>query len=166
MNKKLLKLFEGIKKQNNEQIRKYSDKQRPMIFMIHKDYKLTIMLLVFNSTKEKLLMKKRILKFIASHNIKGYMMVMPAKMTKMSLDNKSYETHDVYLRSLHTPKESIYSTVFHKDKEIIDEWDNSNMIGFKDEWSLWGENIPDDEKYIEEYEKLKKEHPDEFKNVI
>ena len=170
MDKKLLEIFESIKKENNDFIRKGQD-IRPFIYVIDKNYRMQVVILIFKGREEKDFVRKQILKIIANkENMLGYISVFDTKLTKRNKKTEEVQVTDAILVTLYTSKEKIMEMIEYKDGKIIKKHIiKGRKKGMIDEWDFWGEKFDEfDEKSIKElkeYQRYKDEHKNLYKGL-
>ena len=164
--KKLIELFEDFCKKNDEEV-KNKVEFMPMCITISKDYSINITAFVFNSQNDKIKMREMLKQFIAVQNIKGYILIQDAKVTKVNQKTGERQVSDVAMRQLFTPKFAINRMQEYCDGvlgKMIEMTDRKDM---RNEWDIWNK-VEHDEKsdeYIKEYSKYKSEHPELYKGV-
>ena len=169
---KLIKFFKTECEANDKNIEKYGNGIIPVCFIIYKNWKVGIIVLSFNDYEQKQLMKRFLMKFIASQKILGYAIMFDTIMT--ILDNKSMTgvTKDAIMRTLYSSKGILKrEMVIHQDKKIIEKIDfnTEEVKECKDEWNLWGEhfdlNDKEEERINRLYQDFKAKNPELYKDL-
>lgn len=164
--KKLIEMFEDFCKKNDKEI-KNKENFMPMCITINKDYSIGIIAFSFSNQDEKIKMRNMLKKLIVVQNIKGYILIQDAKVTKLNQETGERHVSDVAMRNLFTPKFAISrmqeycNGVLGEVIEITDRKEMSNT------WDLWNSRELDEksDKFNEEYSKYKAEHPELYKGV-
>lgn len=144
MERKLLSIFKEICEINDKIIEK--QEVQPMCFLISKKYKLTPVLFSFKNQEEKQILRGKIKKLLLELNLKGYILIMDAKMTMFDKTKKKAEVTDVILRNLYTAKEVRREWVTYKNKKIVSKKKmpidrRDKKFSMQDEWDLWGVGV-------------------------
>lgn len=182
--KKELKIFGEICKVNDALILdKTTNSLLPIGAIIYEDYSMEMIGMVFTNTKEKLIVKKFLFDKILSKKIRGYIIMLDAKMTKMDMDGKNGVVRDVVVRGLYTPKKTIKKFCFYKDHKILHEENkkfeeefnfnskkiSSSPLSSIDEWDLFNsphfEDSEESKKLMGKYADFKKQNPKDFKDI-
>lgn len=160
--KKILKIFEDIKKKNDEIIEK-SDSILSVCCLIKKDYSLDLIGFRHRNYEEKIMYKEMLKKIIISQKIYGYILIQDVKMTTINKKTNETKIQDAVIRQLYTPKEKIIEAVIYKDKRILKKMDLSDG---ETEWNIWGKGLDIDDKIVKEYNQIKKDNPEDYKDVV
>jgi hypothetical protein len=169
--KKLIKFFKTECEANDKNIEEYGNGIVPVCFIIYKNWKVGIIVVRFCDYEEKQLMKRFLMKFIASQEILGYALMFDTIMTIFDEKNKTGVTKEAIIRTLYTSKGILKrEIVIHQDKKIIEKMDYAgDMKKCKDEWNLWGEhfdlNDKEEEKINALYQDFKAKNPELYKNL-
>jgi len=176
--KKEIEIFERMCRTNDALIENPKiNSLLPMGAIITSEGNLELFGLMFRNYEEKIRIKKSLFDKILSQKIKGYIVLLDAKMTKMDLEGKKCEVVDCMVRGLYTPQKTIKRFCFYKNHKILHEenkkfqekTEKMNMPS-TDEWDLFNSSHFDDDdpelkKLNEIYQKFKKENPEKFKEV-
>lgn len=167
MEKELVDLFNILCEHHKDYISKEGTLS-PMIFFIKRNNSLEIMLLIMRNSEEKELFKRMIKERALKSEIKGYIVVMDAKMTSFDKDNKdkTAKVQDAVISHLFTAKGNIVHLLVHDGKKIIEEENTEDFSKLKSDWDIWGEGLSSDNKEEKDilywYRKQKENNPDKY----
>lgn len=166
MDKQIMKTFRIIAKANDKIIQT-CDSVQQMCFILDKGKVITPIAMMFKNSEEKEMMRDKIKKFVAESKCKAYILIHDSIMTMIDAKTGKHETQDVVVRSIFTPKEKYIEIVTYKDKKIIEKkkFSSKEAIQFRSEWNIW-EDVEIKDYDNSAYEKIKRDNPDEYKDVI
>lgn len=169
-NKYLLELHEGLVKKHQDLIKKQGS-VNPMIIMVHRDNKLSYMMLQFRNAEEKQLMKQRVKSFLVQHDIIGYFFFSDARMTLIKPGHpEKTKVQEALIHNLLTPKGNKFVFIIHDGKKILEvqRIPEEEMSHYGNDWDLWGKGVDEDltDEVVKEYQNFKDEHPEDYKDVI
>ena len=87
-------------------------------------------------------------------------------MTEIDLKTGKHETIDVIIRSIFMPKDQYLEIVQYKNKKNIKKtiMNNDKDMKFRSEWNVWN-NTEFKDYNNKEYQKIKEENPERYKEV-
>lgn len=136
----------------------------PVCFIIKKNYSLGTIMMIFNGSNAKEVMKQKLKKLIVSQRLRGYILCMDTKLTKMNLEKNEVESvSDALVHNLFTPKESVVHVIeYDKDYKITNEYEEQGKL--VSDWNVWDyEGRNEQQKKVEkDYFDFKEKHPDRY----
>lgn len=169
IDKDLIDIFKTLYQQNTSWIEKHGD-MSPIFFFIKKDGGLDMMLLVMRNSTERDIFKQLIKKKALNSEIKGYVMIMDAKITSFDRskeDNSNAKVQDAVISQLFTPRGRMSHILIHEGKKIIKEDLCLDYDKIKSEWDIWGKGmdmeIKEERDIAEWYKIYKNKNRDKYK---
>ena len=159
-----MKTYRSICKSNDELIKLGSI--TPMCFLIKKDNTITAIAMIFKNGDEKIAMRNILKKFILKRRTRAYILMQDSIMTMIDKKTGKHETKDVIIRTIFTPKEKYMEIVEYKNKKIIKKKviTSKDSMKFSSEWNIW-EDVEFDNYDNEAYQKIKRDNPEDYKEV-
>ena len=160
-----MKTFREISKINDNLIRNGTSIQ-PMCFMLDKGKVLVTIGMAYGNSRKKEIIREQIKKYVLENGIKAYILIQDSLMTKIDKKTGKHETIDVIMRTIFMPNDQYLEIVQYKNKKIIKKtiMTNDKDFKFRSEWNVWN-NTEIKDYNNEEYQKIKKENPERYKEV-
>ena len=167
IDKKIKKVWDVVIEINKNYIQTHKS-FTPACFIIKKNYALGIIMMIFNNSNAKEVMKQKLKKMIVSQRLRGYILCMDTKLTKMNLEKNEVESvSDALVHNLFTPKESVVHVIeYDKDYKITNEYEEQGKL--VSDWNCWNyeKRTKQQEEIEKDYMDFKAKNPDKYKGVL
>lgn len=169
ISKKLMKEFEGWSEHNKKYFRENKN-FTSVVYMIGKNDKRAIMMVIFRNAEEKMFIRN-VIKLMALAKAKAYFFASDTKLTRMSRDEQP-EVYDALVQMLCCPDGLYQKITLHNG-----EGEPIKVDGFEEdlksleatsEWNAWQDPVDKseiNEEFIKKYNEFKKANPDLFKDI-
>jgi hypothetical protein len=167
IDKEIMEEFERWSKFNRDYLQR-KKRFTACVYMIGKDDKRSIMMVIFKNADQKVFMRNMI-KLMALTNAKAYFFASDTKLTRMERDGSEPKVYDALVQLCFTPECSFQKILLHngEGKPIkLDEFDGElKNYNVECEWDAWRNPIEINDEIVEKYNKFKKDNPDLFKEI-